>query len=234
MERASARTRVKNSSHETRSASTPAKRQDDSLVLTPANDLALQPGAARKADALAKFVEGERWEELGEMEKAIDSYQKVLTVDPGQIDLATHVATLLTQQEDIPLAIDILKDAIKANPKEAAPYLQLAVLYAKDLKKMEQALKYAEQAVALDPQNIEAYQRVYEIDLAMGQPQKALASLDRALQVQTKDADFWLQLGKLFASVLFKADTEPTPEELQRVNSIFTKAAELGADDPHV
>ncbi len=231
-ERAWARTRVKNSSHETRPASTPAKRQDDSVVLTPANDLALQPGASRKADALAKFVEGERWEELGEIEKAIDSYQKVLTVDPGQIDLATHVATLLTQQEDIPLAIDILKDAIKANPKEAAPYLQLAVLYGKDLKKMEQALKYAEQAVALDPQNIEAYQRVYEIDLAMGQPQKALASLDRAMQVQTKDADFWLQLGKLFASVLFKADTEPTPEELQRVNSIFTKAAELGEDDP--
>ena len=233
-ERVLARAPVKKPLHETRSVSTPAKRQDDSLVLTPANDLALQPGAARKGDALAKFVEGERWEELGEMEKAIDSYQKVLTVDPGQIDLATHVASLLVQQEDIPLAIDILKDAIKANPKEAVPYLQLAVLYAKDLKKMEQALKYAEQAVTLDPQNIEAYQRVYEIDLAMGQPQKAIASLDRAMQVQTKDADFWLQLGKLFASVLFKADTEPTPEDLQRVNAIFTKAADLGADDPMV
>jgi tetratricopeptide (TPR) repeat protein len=208
--------------------------QDDSIVLAPAKDLTLQPGAARKADALAQFVEGERWEELGEMEKAIDSYQKVLNVDPGQVDLATHVATLLTRQDDYPTAVDVLKDAIKANPKDAAPYLQLAAIYSKDLKKMDQASKYAEQALALDPQNIEVYQRLYEIEIAVGQPQKALETLDRALNVPSKDASFWVQLGKLFASVIFKADTAPKPEELQRVNSIFTKAADLGADDPAV
>ncbi len=42
---------------------------------------------------------------------------------------------LLTRQEDFPRAIDILKDAIKANPKETAPYLQLAFIYAKYLQK---------------------------------------------------------------------------------------------------
>ena len=215
----------------------PAKkieRQDDSVVLVPATDLTLQPGATRKAGALAQFVEGERWEELGEMEKALEAYQKVLNVDPGQVDLAMHVADLLTRQDDYPLAIDVLKDAIKANPKEATPYLQLAAIYSKDLKKMDQAMKYAEQALALDPQNIEVYQRFYEIEMAVGQPQKALAALDRALSVQSKDPSFWVQLGKIFASLIFKSDTTPKPEEVERVNSIFTKAAELGADDASV
>ncbi len=211
------------------------EKNDDSFVRVPPKDLSLDPGNVRKADALAHFVQGERWEDLGEMEKAIDSFQKVLNVDPGEIDLATHVAELLTRQDDYPLAIDILKDAIKANPKEAGPpYLQLAIIYSRDLKKMDQALKYAEQALALDPQNIEVYQRLYEIELAMGQPQKALDALDRALEVDSKNPTFLIQLGKLFASVIFKADIAPNPAEVQRVNSIFTKAADLGADDADV
>ena len=42
--------------------------QDDSFILTPAKDLALQPENARKADALTDFVEGTRLEENAEME----------------------------------------------------------------------------------------------------------------------------------------------------------------------
>jgi tetratricopeptide (TPR) repeat protein len=220
--------------HPSPAPSKKVEQQDDSLLLVPPKDLTLQSGAARKADALAQFVEGERWEELGEMQNALDAYQKVLNVDPGQVELATHVAALLTRQDDYPLAIDVLKDAIKANPKESGPYLQLAAIYAKDLKKMDQALKYAEQALALDPQNIEVYQRLYEIEVAVGQPQKALEALDRAFHVESNDPTFWVQLGKIFAPIIFRSDTTPKPEEVARVNSIFIKAAELGADDPNV
>ena len=69
-------------------------------------------------------------------------------------------------------AIDVLKDAIKEKPKEAAPYLQLAFIYAKYLKKTEQALKYANQAIVLDPLNFEAYQRLYEIEAGRGRAAK--------------------------------------------------------------
>ena len=153
--------------HESRAAKRTAG-QDDSFILTPPKDLALQPENARKADALADFVEGSRLEENAEMENALAAYQKVLNFDPGQSELALRVAALLSRQEDFPRAIDVLKDAIKAKPKEAAPYLQLAFIYAKYLKKTDQALKYANQAIALDPQNFDAYQRLYEIEPARG------------------------------------------------------------------
>jgi len=35
---------------------------------------------------------------------------------------------LLIQQDDFPQAIDVLKDAIKANPRNAEPYQQLAFI----------------------------------------------------------------------------------------------------------
>src|SRR5437867_3625490 len=140
-------------------------------------DLVLRPEGERKADALAHFVEGTSFEENGEMDKALEAYRKVLNVDPGQSELASRVAALLTRQDDFPQAIDILKDAVKAAPRAPEPYLQLAFIYAKYLKKTDQAVEYANRAIALDPTNIEAHQRLYEIELAAGDEKKALQSL---------------------------------------------------------
>lgn len=210
------------------------ERQEDSFAAKPAKDLILQPQGAHKADALAHFVEASAFEESGEIEKALQAYRTILDVDPGQADLATHVAILLIRQEHYPEAIDVLKDAIKANPKDARPYSQLAVIYARYLKKTDQAVDYANQAIRIDPKNIDAYQRLCEIEVLSGQEKKAIQSLDRALQVQTSDAGFWSQLGKLYASLVFKADAEPNPADIKRVNTIFKKAADNANDDPAV
>ena len=204
---------------------------DDSFVSTPASDLALQPENARKASALADFVEGTRLEENAEMDNALAVYQRVLNFDPGLSELAMRVATLLSRQEDYPRAIDVLKDAIKAKPKESGPYLQLAFIYAKYLRKSDQAIKYANQAIALDPLNFEAYQRLYEIEAAAGQSQKALQTLDRAANVKSQDPAFWIRLGKLYATIVFKSEMGPRPEEIKRVNGFFEKAVANAGDD---
>src|SRR4051812_10855712 len=210
----------------------PSKKagQDDSFVPTPPKDLALAPENARKADALADFVEGARLEENAEMDNALAAYQRVLTFDPGLTELALRVAAILGRQGDYPRAIDVLKDAIKVKPKEAGPYLQLAFIYAKYLRKIDQALKYANQAIVLDPLNFEAYQRLYEIEAAAGEPEKALAVLDRAASVKSDDAAFWIRLGKLYATIVFK--TEPKPDDIKRVNGFFDKAVANAGDDP--
>jgi tetratricopeptide (TPR) repeat protein len=210
------------------------ERQDDSFSLKPAPDLVLRPEGERKAGALAHFVEGMVFEENGEMDKALEAYHKVLNVDPGQSELASRVAALLIQKEDFPQAIDVLKDAIKANPNDAESYHQLAYIYAKYLRKTDQAVDYANRAIALNPRDIEAYQRLCEIELAAGQEQKALDALERATKVRSDDAGFWTRLGKLYAAVLFKPDSQPKPDELRRVNEIFKKAVENAKDDPAI
>jgi tetratricopeptide (TPR) repeat protein len=214
------------------SATTKIDRQDDFVNFKPAPDLALHPEGERKAGALAHFVEGMAFEENGEMDRALESYRKVLNVDPGQSDLASRVAVLLIRQEDFPQAIDVLKDAIKANPNDAEPYRQLAFIYAKYLKKMDQAVDYANRAIALNPRDIETYQRLVEIELAAGEEKKALEVLDRAAKVRSDDANFWVRLGKLYAVILYKADSPLKPDELKRVNEVFKKAAEHANDDP--
>jgi tetratricopeptide (TPR) repeat protein len=212
----------------------PVARQDDSVSRRPAPDLALRPQGAHKADAIAHFVEGMAFEENGEMERALEAYRKVLNVDPGQSELASRVAGLLIQQDDFPQAIDVLKDAIKANPNNAEPYQQLAFIYTRYLKKTDQAIDYANRAIALNPGDIEGYQRLVEIELAAGQQKGALEVLDRALKVHSSDPNFWLRLGKLYVAILFKSDSQPKPDELKKTNDIFKKAAENAGDDPDI
>jgi tetratricopeptide (TPR) repeat protein len=211
-----------------------AERQDDFVTLHPAKDLSLRPENEHKADALAHFVEGMSFEESGEMEKALGAYRKVLNVDPGQSELASRVAALLARDEDFPEAIDVLKDAIKANPNASEPFLQLAFIYANYLKRTDEAIEYANRAIAIDPRNIDAYERLFEIALASGDEKKALQFLERAATVRSDDPTFWTRLGKLYAAIVFKSDSTAKPEQLARVNEIFKKAAEHAGDDPAV
>ena len=210
------------------------ERQDDTFNPRPAKDLTLKPEAQRKGDALAHYVQGLGYEESGEMDKALKEYREVLNVDPGQADLACRVALMLTRQDDFPAAIDILKDAVKANPGAPEPYMQLAFIYAKYLKKVDQAVEYGNKAIGLSPNNIEAYQRLYEIELAAGDESKAREVLDRASKADSKDPAFWTRLGKLYALLVFKPDTEPVPDDVNRVNQIFKKAADNAGDDAAV
>lgn len=207
---------------------------DDSVASKPAPDLVLRPQGAHKADALARFVEGMAFEENGEMERALEAYRKVLNVDPGQSELASRVAGLLIQQDDFPQAIDVLKDAIKANPNNAEPYQQLAFIYTRYLKRTDQAIDYANRAIALKPGDAEGYQRLVEIELAAGQERRALEALDRALKVPSSDPNFWIRLGRLYVAILFKSDSQPKSDELKKTNEVFKRAAENSGDDPGI
>src|SRR6202042_2813860 len=98
-------------------------------------DLLLKKEDERKAEALAEFSEGLIAEDNAEQEKMIEAYRKALEFDPTYAELAVKVAYELARRNDPTTGIELLKDTIKAAPKEPAPYIYLSQLYAKDLNK---------------------------------------------------------------------------------------------------
>jgi tetratricopeptide (TPR) repeat protein len=197
---------------------------------TPA-DLQLTKPDERKADALTAFSEGLIAEDNSETEKMIESYRRALSFDPGYTELAVKVAYELARQNDPSAGIQILKDAVKAAPREPLPYVYLSQLYARNLNKPDLALKYAEQAIALAPDNFGANLALYELLTSVGQIKKAEQVLERASKSDSTDPKFWAQLGDLYAQLYLKEDGSSEPAQLQKMNAIYRKAADLGKDD---
>ncbi len=197
----------------------------------PPADLNLEEEGARKADALTAFAQAVVAGDAAETDKELEGYRKALALDPGHTELAVKVAYELARRNDVSAGIQVLKDAIKAAPKEPLPLIYLSQLYSKYLKKPDFAMKYAEQALALAPDDFQPHHAIYELHMAAGQPKKAEEVLDRAAKAKSPDPRFWIQLGDLYTRIYLKEDGSADEENLARMSAIYKKAAELGKTD---
>jgi len=198
----------------------------------PNGDLLLDAGGAREADALAAYIDGFIAEDNADSDTMLADYEKVLALDPGYSDLAVKVALELARRGEVAQGINVLKDSIKASPKEPMSYLYLSQIYFKDLKKADVALKYAMQGLQLDSTAFAAYAAVYDIYNGNGQPKKAEEILDRASKVSVEDSQFWLQLGRLYTELLLRPDgSAATPDGLKKMDAAYGKALAYSRGD---
>lgn len=194
-------------------------------------DLALADDGRRKADALAAFARALVAEDNAETEQAMAGYKRTLALDPSYTDLAVKIAYEMAKKNDASGGIQVLKDAAKAAPKDPRPLVYLAQLYSKYLKKTDIAQKYAEQAIALDPTQFSGYLALYDLSMAANDRKKAEEVVDRAGKIKSADPKFWLQLGDLTTRLYLKEDGAAEPQNIERMNAIYRRAAELGAGD---
>lgn len=226
-----------------RKPSAPVPAQEKDVFSTSANgddvrptgpDLLLKKEDAAKGDALAAFAQGIMAEDGGDGDEALENYQKALALDPGHTELALKVAYELARRGEATAGIEVLKDAAKAAPKDPAPYLYLSQLYAKHLKKPEFALKYAQQALDLDPSNFAPYLAVFELLTITGQEKKAQAVIERAAGLEVADPQYYLAIGDFLSRLFLKEDGSAAPENLRRIEAVYQKACALAKDDPDV
>jgi tetratricopeptide (TPR) repeat protein len=149
--------RARHGSSQAAGAATDQGIEDDAFRSS-AKDLQLSLDGERKADAAARFMHGLMLEDSSDADRALDEYLKALALDPANVDLSIKLAWEYLRRDDTPAAINLLKDTIKAAPKQAEPPLALAYLYFNTLNKNDLAQKYATQALEIDPNNIYSYQ----------------------------------------------------------------------------
>lgn len=200
----------------------------------PDPDFALSEEEELESDALAHYAEGLINEDQADTDGALEHYRQVLTIRPGFTELAVKVAFELANRGEVADAISTLKDASKASPKEAVLPLCLSQLYLKHLKKPDQAIKYAQRALELDPNEISPYLALYEIHASATDEKRAMAVLDRASRAASKDPQFWLKLGEIYSQILIQEGSELSPSDAKKLNAIFAKAISFGPKDPTV
>jgi tetratricopeptide (TPR) repeat protein len=189
----------------------------------------------KKADAQASYMEGLLLEEEGDYEEALAAYTRSLQLDPGgNPQLAVRVAHDYAKRGDVASGIDVLKDLSKARPNEPAAHLNLAYLYFKVLKKPELAVKYAEQAVRVDPKNLIGYQTLFEVYLALKQKNDAEAVLIKAQKLDSKDPNFWLSLVDLSLQLYDSGRGNFPPSKVAEVDPLLKKAASFAGNDGNI
>jgi tetratricopeptide (TPR) repeat protein len=186
----------------------------------------------KKADAQASYMEGLLLEEEGDYEDALAAYSRSLQLDPGgNPQLAVRIAHDYAKRGDIANGIDVLKDLAKARPREPLAYLNLAYFYLKQLKKPELAVKYAEQAVEVDPKNFAGYQMLFEVYLALKRKKDAESTLIKAQKLDSKDSNFWLSLVELTIQ-LYSSNQDSFPAQREAaLEPLLKKAADYANND---
>ena len=186
----------------------------------------------KKAEAQASYMEGLLLEEQGDYEDALAAYSRSLQLDPGgNPQLSVRIAHDYAKRGDVANGIDVLKDLAKVRPNEASAYLNLAYLYFKQLKKPELAVKYAEQAVQVDPKSLAGYETLFEIYMALNQKKDAQAILGKARKLDSKEPSFWISLADLSIQLYESGQKGFPASKFSEIDQLLKKAAGLAGDN---
>lgn len=190
----------------------------------------LESKAEREAEAMARFVTGIFEEESLGPERAMASFRRVLEIDPGFTKLAIDVAHDYLRRGASTEAIGVLKDALKASPKDTELALALSSIYLRHLRKPDLATKYAEQAITAAPRAIGGYEALWEIALAEGNPANVTKALDRALRSKSESPEYWIKLAELFTTST-SGDAFSDDSYSAKISTCLERAIKFAAED---
>ncbi len=210
----------------------PAPLSDLLELPVPAPDARLTKENELKAAAQAYFMEGLIFEQYGQVERMIASYQNAFDLDPGNSLLAEKLALEYVRSGDVPAGIGVLKDAIKIDPGNARLHLLTATLYARSLKKFDQAKEFIDNALKLEPTSTDNYEVLLGIYLATENQSAARQTLEEIIELDVTDPAFWLGCGELAARILIQSNPDVSGQDMQLVNLFYDRAVQLTAEDP--
>lgn len=140
------------------------------------DDLAAKPGAT----AVVFLDLGILRQQQGDLAAAEAAFRKCLTLEPHQATAQNNLASLLILRPgaDLKEAQTLMADALKSNPGSASYYDTQAAVFAQ-LKQVDQAVASLNQAVRLEPGNLDWQFNLATILLETGRRDKAGVVLEQ-------------------------------------------------------
>ena len=115
---------------------------------------------------------------LGNLESAIQTYERVLAQSPGELTAIVMLARAKLLQKDAKGAEEVLKKAVADAPRSAAARRFMADFYIEQ-RRMGDAEAHLREALAIDSQNGPALMDLARLELTLGRRQEAEQSFKR-------------------------------------------------------
>jgi len=129
------------------------------------------------------LLQGNIYERLRDNEKAIATYQQVLSGHPDEPEAKKRLAALLAEKGETKDATQILEDLVKRNPFDSSVLLELGKAQ-RDQKKFGEAIASFRSAAKTDPENIEISYWLASTLADTGQRDEAVSILKGVLEKQ--------------------------------------------------
>lgn len=133
-------------------------------------------------------------EHLADAERVLE---RVIQLDPGDVESLLALERLRTHRGDLAGAIDVLRRLRDADPRRAANYLQRMAEHALALYRDEEAVSYAAEAVRRNPDDASGHRRLGELYRARQDMERASASYRRALELNERLYPVYFELAEL-------------------------------------
>ncbi|MCA9446081.1 MAG: tetratricopeptide repeat protein [Candidatus Omnitrophica bacterium] len=173
------------------------------------------------------YVRGDAYSRIGEYDKALADYKQASEIRPYAIAFLLAQGKLLGQMGRLEEARAVMDKATTKQPERYAIYIERAVISASQSLEasreadLKTALKYLDDEIFFRPQDPSVYAdqaRVYEM---MGQPDKALESFQKAIDVADTSAYKYYRLrGEFYRR---EGETEKANEDLALADELETQ-----------
>jgi Tfp pilus assembly protein PilF len=180
----------------------------------------------KESSALSHYIMGVVYEDLGDIDNAIQEYRAALKQDSGNSVVHLNLASSLIKKNEIPKAIEELNIVVQLDPEAVEPHAILALLYSSQNKtdlaarEYEQALKGA---AKLQPKNVEIYKSLAAIYLQQKKFTEAESTYKLIIGLSPNDSTAYFYLGSIYNELKNDAAAE---KELKRAIELKPDYAE--------
>lgn len=157
----------------------------------------LEPENEARVEVQSRFMESIVVEEERGPDEAFVAKRRVLDLEPGVQPVALSVARDYLSRNQVPEAVAVLKDCVRANPKATPAAMMLAAIYLHTLDKKPLAERYAWQVLRTVPGAVEALEILREALLGTGQSRRWESAFAEASRLESLTAERLLDLAEL-------------------------------------
>ena len=156
----------------------------------------------------------------GEFQAAAEFYRKAVTVRPDVAELRANLGLMYYQTGKDEQAIGAFRQAIRLKPGLFVPNLFLGLDYVKQ-KRFNEATLYLKRAALSNPTDVQAQLGLGQAYKGIGKTRLAIASYQRAVQLDPGNADGWFRLG---VSYLEQVESDARVLLAQHKDSMYLQA----------
>ena len=136
-------------------------------------------------DSLLFNIRGACYAGLGQLDIAVQSYKKALSIKPDYAKAHYNLGGALQELDKLHDSAKSYENAIALEPENAQAHNNLAIVL-RELDQLEEAEASCRKAIVLDPEYAEAYSSLSIILYAKGDLNSALESIEKAYSINPK------------------------------------------------